>query len=70
MPLWNLTPLRRVKVQVSPSFEVSHLVARPGTIFSFSSNLARFSYIIRLTASDGLLSALAGSRLSGSAPAA
>ncbi len=29
-PSWKLTPSRSVKVTVLPSFENSHLVARPG----------------------------------------
>jgi len=69
VPSWNFTPLRSVKVQVIPSLDWVHLVARSGKRFSLASNLTRKLFIIRPTASPGLLSVLAGSRLSGSAPA-
>jgi len=70
VPSWNFTRLRSVKVQVNPFLDVVQPVARSGTMFIFVSNRTKKLFIIRPIASPGLLSVLAGSRLSGSAPAA
>src|SRR3990167_5444283 len=70
VPSWNLTPFRSLKVQVSASLDWVQLVAKSGLSLSLASNRTRKLFIIRPIASPVLLSVLAGSRLSGSAPAA
>src|SRR5713101_5228539 len=70
VPSWNLTPLRSLKVQVSPSFDDVHDSASAGSICIFVLNRTRLSYIIRFTCSPGFDCVFCGSRLSGSEPAA